>query len=232
MNLPQDRRLVIGAIVAVVLIVAVGLALKLGGGGDKDATVPSHGSLIVEVGHNDSKIDETRQLPCYVNGQSIGMTTHAKCAERNGIASGQLDVGIDQSGELAYGQPGAALSPLPPEEKKGDDIGKLTMQSSSGPAAIVPPPNTPALTPAAPRGPVAACWRYADHDWARLSDMTIETCVQQLFEGHCEKAGGATYGRWGEQTLRLVPGRIEQSPDNRNFRTLVTQGANCSIPAF
>ena len=228
MNFPQDRRLLIGAGVAVALIAGIGLAFKLGAGA-KDPDHPTQGSLIVEVGHNDTRVDETRQLPCYVNGQSIGMTTHAKCAERNGISSGQLDVGIDQSGELAYGKPGAALSPLPPEDKKSDDIGKLTVP---GPAAG-PAPVQPAATPvAAPRGPVAACWRYAERDWARLGDMTIEACAQQLFEGKCEKVGGATYGRWGEQTLRLVPGRIEQSPDNRNFRTLVGQGPNCSIPAF
>ena len=42
--------------------------------------------------------------------------------------------------------------------------------------------------------------------------------------------GGATYGRWGEETLRLVPGRVEISSDNRSFHTAFDQGPNCSIP--
>ena len=46
------------------------------------------------------------------------------------------------------------------------------------------------------------------------------------------RRGAGVQGRWGEQTLRLVPGRVEQSLDNRNFRTLVRQGPNCSLPAL
>jgi hypothetical protein len=65
-----------------------------------------------------------------------------------------------------------------------------------------------------------------------MSEMTLNACVQALFAGHCERTGGATYGRWGDQTLRLVPGRVEQSPDDRNFRTLVEQGTNCSLPSL
>ena len=41
-----------------------------------------------------------------------------------------------------------------------------------------------------------------------------------LFEGQCVRPGDANYGRWGDTTLRLVPGRIEQSNDNRRFRTV------------
>jgi hypothetical protein len=59
--------------------------------------------------------------------------------------------------------------------------------------------------------------------------MTQSSCVQTLFAGRCERPGEATYGRWGAQTLRLVPGRVEVSGDNRTFRTLVEQGSNCSL---
>ena len=55
------------------------------------------------------------------------------------------------------------------------------------------------------------------------------SCVQTLFAGRCEPAGSATYGRWMQQTLRLVPGRVEVSADNRRFRTLADQGAGCAI---
>jgi hypothetical protein len=54
--------------------------------------------------------------------------------------------------------------------------------------------------------------------------------VQTLFAGRCEKPGVATYGRWSQQTLRLVPGRVEISGDNRRFRPLVDQAAGCAIP--
>ena len=78
--------------------------------------------------------------------------------------------------------------------------------------------------------PAGACWRYAGAEWRRLpSDLTLESCVQTLFAGRCEPAGSATYGRWMQQTLRLVPGRVEVSADNRRFRTLADQGAGCVI---
>ena len=61
--------------------------------------------------------------------------------------------------------------------------------------------------------------------------MGLNACVQALFAGRCEKSGGASYGRWGAQTVRLVPHRVEISSDNKSFRTLVEQAdAGCSIP--
>jgi hypothetical protein len=62
--------------------------------------------------------------------------------------------------------------------------------------------------------------------------MSLGACVQTLYAGLCIRRGDAAYGRWGEQTLRHYNGRIEQAPDNHNFRTLVRQGANCSVPAL
>jgi hypothetical protein len=61
------------------------------------------------------------------------------------------------------------------------------------------------------------------------ADVSLNVCVQALFAGRCERPGGATYGRWGQQTLRLVPGRVEISADNHSFRTLADQGAGCAI---
>jgi hypothetical protein len=78
---------------------------------------------------------------------------------------------------------------------------------------------------------VAACWSFRDNRWRRMpSETTLNGCVQALFAGRCESPGGATYGRWGLQTLRLVPGRIEVSLDDRSFRTLVEQGPGCGTP--
>ncbi|HEY9216806.1 MAG TPA: hypothetical protein VIO94_02065, partial [Phenylobacterium sp.] len=68
--------------------------------------------------------------------------------------------------------------------------------------------------------------------WRKLpAEMPLGACVQTLFAGRCERAGSAAYGRWGQQTLRLVPGRVEISADNRSFRILADQGAGCSIGA-
>ena len=65
--------------------------------------------------------------------------------------------------------------------------------------------------------------------WSRISgSMGLNACVQALYAGRCEKPGGATYGRWGEETLRLVPRRVEISADNRTFRPLVDQAPNCT----
>ena len=218
----KDRRVVIaiGVAVALILGLAIALASVKRNRGPVEPPPASQGGLVVEMGREDDvKLDPTRSLRCFVGGQFVGMSTLAECAKRNGVATGALDVGIDVTGELAAtGEAGTVLTPLPP------------------PVEAAPPAPAPAVTEpapaAAPRGPVAVCWRYADRSWSRMSEMSLNACVQALFAGRCERAGGATYGRWGDQTLRLVPGRVEQSPDDRNFRTLVEQGTNCSLPSL
>jgi hypothetical protein len=79
------------------------------------------------------------------------------------------------------------------------------------------------------RGPAAPCQRY-DRNWANLGEMPLNSCLQVLYAGHCARPGQAIYGRWGDQTLRLVPGRVEQSRDDRVFRPLAEQGPGCTIP--
>jgi hypothetical protein len=99
---------------------------------------------------------------------------------------------------------------------------------------VASPPPAPAAASQAPApsaGPPGDCWRYADGGWRKLPGQTpLNACVQALFAGRCEQPGGASYGRWAQQTLRLVPGRIEISGDNHSFRTLSEQGPGCSIP--
>ncbi|HEY9236974.1 MAG TPA: hypothetical protein VIP08_18260, partial [Phenylobacterium sp.] len=88
----------------------------------------------------------------------------------------------------------------------------------------------PAPTAAPANAPAGSCWRYVDGGWRKLpSEQTLHACVQTLFAGRCERPGGATYGRWMSQTLRLVPGKVEVSGDNRSFRLLAEQASNCSI---
>jgi hypothetical protein len=78
-------------------------------------------------------------------------------------------------------------------------------------------------------GATAICWRR-DSDWRKLpAEISLNACVQALFAGKCEKPGEAVYGRWGDQTIRLVPRHVEISGDNRTFRPLAEQNAACVI---
>src|SRR5206468_8925951 len=54
-------------------------------------------------------------LRCFVNGQFVGELPLAVCAQRNGVATGSLDVGLDPSGALAAASNAASsgLTPLP-----------------------------------------------------------------------------------------------------------------------
>ena len=51
-----------------------------------------------------------------------------------------------------------------------------------------------------------------------------------LFENRCVRPGDAVYGRYGSRTLRLVPGRVELSPNNRDFSFLMDQDSeSCTL---
>jgi hypothetical protein len=183
-------------------------------GGHRNEKLPpppaSRGGLVIDPNAQpDPKVATAKPLRCFVAGQFVGEFTLAECAQRNGVATDALDVGVDQTGALAAAQQGGAVvTPLPPRE----------------PPKIAPAPDV--QTAAAPSG---ACWRY-DGAWRKLpGDMTLAACTQTLFAGRCEKPGQAIYGRWAQQTLRLVPGKVEISGDNRSFRTLVEQGQGCNL---
>ena len=222
MDFLKDRRVIIAGGAGLALVAGLGIAVALMTGHDKkpaEAPPASRGGLIVETGRDDdTKLDPARPLRCFVGGAFVGEITLAECAKKNGVATGALDVGVDETGALAAAdQAGTVLTPLPPTP------------TVSAPAA--PPVATPSSAPSAPSTPLAACWRYAGSEWRRLpGEITLNACAQQLFGGRCERPGGATYGRWGEETLRLVPGRVEISSDNRSFHTAFDQGSNCSIP--
>ena len=222
MDCLKDRRVIIAGGAGLALVAGLGIAVALMTGHDKkapEAPPASRGGLIVETGRDDdTKLDPARPLRCFVGGAFVGEITLAECAKKNGVATGALDVGVDETGALAAAdQAGTVLTPLPPTP------------TVTAPAA--PPVATPSSTPSAPSTPLAACWRYAGSEWRRLpGEITLNACAQQLFGGRCERPGGATYGRWGEETLRLVPGRVEISSDNRSFHTAFDQGSNCSIP--
>ena len=218
METPEKRDLrpiLIGA--AVALAAGLGIAaIVTRGTGKTDKPPPaSQGGLVVELGRDDDgRLDPARPLRCYVAGQFVGEVTLADCAKRNGVATGSLDVGLDESGALvAADQAGELLTPLPP------------------PAAAAPPPVAVAPTaPQAPSGPTGVCWRYAGGWRPSPAPTTLNDCVQSLFAGRCVRQGDADYGRWGSQTVRLVAGKVEISSDNRTFRTLVEQAPACALP--
>ena len=209
MDFPSRSRIGLilgGAAAALVAGLAIAWTLTAGHGGQGAPPPASQGGLVIDSNTlPDTKAAATRPLRCFVAGQPVGEFTLAECAKRNGVATDALDVGVDQTGALAAAQQaGTVLTPLPPKE-------------------ATPPPKVEA-TAAAPQG---ACWRY-DSGWRRLTgDMSLAACTQTLFAGRCEKPGQALYGRWAQQTVRLVPGKIEISSDNRSFHTLADQPGGC-----
>src|SRR5690606_16434424 len=216
MSLVIDRRatlIIAGCAVALLAGLVGATLLSAQGRGEKTPPPPaSQGGLVVDATPTDDGLDPARGLRCFVAGKFVGEMTLAACAERNGVATGARDVGMDETGALAAAdRAGTVLTPLPPQ--------RVT--------PLNPPPAAQATAP--PAAPTEACWRYAG-EWRRLpGDQTLSACVQALFAGRCERPGAASYGRWGAQTVRLVPGRVELSSDDRTFRTLADQGANCPI---
>jgi len=218
MDFLKDRRTVLalgGA--AVALLAGLGLAWAMVERHRGETAPPppaSQGGLVIDAaGAGEPHADPAKPLRCFVGGQPVGDMTLAECAKRNGVATDALDVGLDPSGQLAAaGQAGAVLTPLPPT-------------TANVPEAPAPQPQQGAQPPPlAVSGPPATCMRYSEAQWRRLpADMALGACVQALFAGRCERPGGATYGRWGQQTLRLVPGKVEVSSDNHSFKPLMDQ---------
>jgi hypothetical protein len=213
---PRLRFALGGALAALAAGGLIAFAMVRGHRGETAPPPPaSQGGLVIEAsGANAGRIDAAKPLRCFVAGLYVGDLTLKDCAKRNGVTTDALDVGLDVSGALAASQPGAAaVTPLPPSAAPsvaGASIGA----ASTGAAAAM-----------------GECWRYAENHWRKLpSETTLNGCSQALFAGRCENPGGASYGRWGQQTLRLVPGRIEISADNHSFRILAEQGAGCSVP--
>jgi len=222
--MPQDNRLLIAIGAGLAIVAAVVLALVFSGGRGRDAGPPpaAQAGLTVDVA-DAPELSTTRELRCFVNGQFIGMATLADCARRNGVATDALDVGIDETGALAAA-PTAAFAPppgLPPIELTEAEIPAPVLEQNQ--------PTSPTVQAASG----SSCLRYSGSDWRSLSpNMSLNACVQALYAGTCVGPGEALYGRSGETTLRLVPRRVEQSPDNNRFRTLVEQDRGCQFPGL
>lgn len=222
--MPRDNRTLIAIGAGLAVLAAVVLALLFSGGRSGPAAPPpaAQGGLTVDLADAPT-LEATRELRCFVNGQFVGMATLADCARRNGLATDALDVGIDETGALAAA-PTASLTPppaLPPVE--------LT-EVAPEPQPVQPEASQPA--PVQTAGPAGSCLRYAGNEWQPVSAGSLNACVQTLYAGICVRPGEALYGRWGDMTLRLVPRRVEQSGDNRRFRTLVEQNSACQFPGL
>ena len=208
-----------GAVVALLAGLAIAWALVAQHRGEKVAPPPaSQSGLIIDSSGETpaARPSPAKTLRCFVAGQYVGDLALADCAKRNGVATDALDVGLDQTGALAAAnQAGAMITPLPPQQSA------VPVKPEAEGAPDTVPPTATATSGA---GPVDACWRYTSGQWRRVTpDMPLAACAQAVFAGRCERAGDAAYGRWGQQTLRLTPGRIETSADNRNFRPFMDQ---------
>jgi len=223
---PKPRRrgfavIAVGGLAALAAGLGAAWVLVGGDGGAEGLPPASEGGLVIDAtGPDDGPMAPGKLLRCFVQGQFVGELSLTACAQRNGVATDALDVGLDASGALAAAeQAGPLLTPLPPVEE----------DPPANVESALPPED--AADDASAAGPSATCWRHGGGRWRKLaSDTSLDACVQSLFAGRCEKPGGASYGRFGQQTLRLIKGQVEVSDDNRSFHALVPQDSDCSIP--
>ena len=214
----KDPRIVAAAATGVVAVVAVGAAAMVLLHRSAPAPATTAGDrpgLQVQMGKGDDKLDPARPLRCFVSGRFVGQATLAECAAKNGVSAQNLDVGLDTSGQIAA-QAGAPepLAPLPQPAVTGVSANLPSDTSRQTPSVV------------ADGGGAAdgGCLRYAAGGWRQAGDAGgLKACVHALYDDRCVRPGEALYGRYGAQTLRLVPGRVEISGDNRSFRPLVAQ---------
>ncbi len=232
----SNQKTVLAAGAGIALVVGVGLAVLFVARTPTPSGPPaaSQGGLQISV-NNTPPPNSSKKLLCYVNDAPVGELSLADCAKQNGVLEGALDVGLDDNGNLAAA-PTASLAP-PPALPPALAQPLAAQASTSGAAPAEPRPQAtsqPSPTPVPVRvSGGAACLRFSSGEWRQVSgSMGLNDCVQALFAGRCLHPGEADYGRYGETTLRLVPGRVEQANDNVHFHTVVEQRrGNCEIPS-
>lgn len=216
--------LAIGAALALIAGLGVGLSIMLRDHGSSSPPPASKGGLVVEMGSVDEAPSTSgRQLRCFVKGQFVGMASLAQCAKKNGVSTRGLDVGLDANGALAAAdEAGVVVTPIAPETLKEPDAATATitaLDSKTEPAEAKKPI-------------VGACLRLTNGEYRKVADgLELISCARTLFDGLCQKDAAASYGRWGDQTLRLVAGKVEQSADNKTFQSLAEQTMpGCHLP--
>jgi hypothetical protein len=228
MEFLKDRRVIalLGGGVALIAGIAIAWFIVSRSHAPAEPPPASQGGLVVVTGRDDdAKLDPKRPLRCFVGGQFVGELPLAVCAQRNGVATGALDVGLDQSGALAATNGASAeITPLPSQQPPQSlPVVEATPDASNA--------ARPAATPADAQAGVQACWRFAGAGWRELpAPMPLSACVQTLYAGRCPGPDEVYYGRWGDQTLRLAAGRVGISPNNRDFTSLVDPWPSCQGP--
>jgi len=228
MAILSDRRVIALGGGAVALAAGLAIAWFIFARSHKPAEPPpaSQGGLTVVSGRDDdAKLDPKRPLRCFVGGQFVGELPLAVCAQRNGVATGALDVGLDQAGALAATNgAGSTLTPLTQQPPQSLPVTEQTPTNQAGSAVAAPDQVQ------ADAGAGQACWRFGGAGWRQLpAPLPLQLCVQALYAGRCPSSDDAFYGRWGDQTLRLAGGRVEISPNNRDFTPLVDPWPPCEI---
>ena len=232
MQLPSDNRVIIAIGVGLAILAAVVLALMFSGGREPATKAPETeegpGGLQVDLADAPS-LEPTRELRCFVDGQFVGMATLSDCAQRNGLATDALDVGLDETGALAAA-PTASFAPPPALPSAVETVENTLPYDDT--ALPEKPQSQPQQQPRVERASGAPCLRFTGSDWRELGQMSLGQCVQALYSGTCVRPGDAQYGRHGALTLRLVPRRVEQSNDNSRFRILADQDRSCQFPSL
>jgi len=231
MQFLNDNRVILGVGAGLAVLAAIVLALMFGGKRDQTEAPPVNRPAGLQVDLADApSLEPTRELRCFVDGQFVGMATLADCAQRNGLATDGLDVGLDASGNLAAA-PTASFSP--PPELPTSEVADLNTNLGNPDQALPEKPGAQPGESQVQRASGAPCQRYTGSEWRQISaDMSLNQCVQALYSGTCVGPGDAQYGQHGGLTLRLVPRRVEQSTDNKRFRILADQDRNCQFPGL
>ena len=229
MELLKNRWVIAGGGGALALVAALVIAWAILAHSPKPTEAPpaSQGGLVIVSGRDDdAKLDPGRPLRCFVGGQFVGELPLAVCAQRNGVATGALDVGLDPSGALAAATNGAApLTPLPSQAPPQS----LPVTEDGAPGAAA---NTARPGALADAGADQACWRWQAGGWRKLpTTLGLQSCVQALFANRCPGPDETFYGRWGEETLRVIGGRLESSSNNRDFSSLIDPWPPCASGA-
>ncbi len=147
------RLLLMGTGAALVAGVALAIVLLPHPGAVSSDTAPADNGLQIHryVAHQPGQIAVSAVLPCYVNGLSVGSLTLAQCGQRNGVASGRLDVGLRAPpADAATANLSAAEAPTPVPAYRYADSAPARgepLPRERIPAAPVPPRATVAAQP-------------------------------------------------------------------------------------
>lgn len=164
--------------------------------------------------------DAKKQAPCFVDGQIVGQMTISECAKRNHVDPKSLDVGTRHDDSL----PSTEFQ-TPNAPNGAPDTGVANPQGRTASATLRGVDQAQAVNPA-PTPTSAACLRFGGGEWRQAADHVSKSqCAKILFP--CEKGARDTYGRWGETSLRLVSGKIEQSLDGKVFSPFMDVAKSC-----